>query len=180
MRFKFPRREFLIGKLNLRAELHGDEHVPAVDIPVECDGTKRDLDMLVRAQEGKFSDMIYGENGVLLVPDISPLRLSRKPENLQVIIHDQLTARGKSLTFESCKAKDIEVILGPKHKLKITFKLQLNIDPDRDSARLVRIMGEKREMEIVATQDDLFDTDEKDEDDDAPEQGELVGEQEEE
>lgn len=166
-KFKITARAADIGKLNIRPEHHGDKIEPAMDIPVKVRGTKRDLDMLIPVQDGKFSEMAYTLDGACLVPHISPLHVNRKPDNLKVTIWDSPTKKTQKLEFSEAKVKNIVVELGAKHKLEIMFTLQVNIDTERDAARLVRCMGESREIEITATQDDLFDYDDQDEGQDA-------------
>lgn len=188
--FKFSRRVVQFGKLNGRSEFHGDENVPATDFRITFRGTKRDLDVLCPQQDGSNGwKAFYTDDGHLKMPYLVPLAIQRKPEHLLIQVYDQNTARKTPpLVFADAKAKGIVVIMRPKFELEITMLLQVLVDPDAQAGRLYQCMGNERELELAAQQDemDLFLTpDEKkakqedafgddegsEEDDDLPDEG---------
>lgn len=173
-KFQIALREAHVGKINARLEKHGDENMPATDIPVTFRGTKRDLDMLVPLQEGKFSDLIYSKDGHCLIPHLSPLTVHRKPEGLDIQIFDQATKKSTPLRFTEAKAKSITIELGKKHELIICMTLQVQVDPEAQAARLYRLMDSKRDLKIESSQQDWIDTEEGDgEEEEGAQQKEL-------
>lgn len=171
--FKFSKRSGEIGKLNTRIELHGTEKKPAVDIPLKFQATKRDLDMLCPIQnDEKYSDMIY-HDGQLLTPYLSPLTIHRKPSDVEFKIYDEPTKPKSVLAFGGAHVKDIEVVLLAKQKFEITLKVQFEIEPDKHAARLMSVMGQTREFEMISRQDDLYESDEPEGDAQEGAQGEL-------
>lgn len=154
--FKLTKRLVTFGKLNGRPEFHGEENVPATDVKITFRATKRDLDMLMPQQDGtKASAVFYTEDGHLRMPYLVPLPINRHPEHLLVTIYDQNTARSKPLTFADAKAKSIVVTMKPKFEMVVTMLLQLVIDPDTHGSRLYQVMGNERELELVAQQDEM-------------------------
>lgn len=160
MKFKIARRNGKFGKGNFRNENHGKEKVPAADLPIVFDGSKRDLDMLAPLiGEDKISDIYYDEKGNLLVPYLSPMKIHRKPDNVTFRCWDQPTSKKNFLEFEGCTIKNIEVTLKPKRNFIIGLMVQLHDDPEKHSARLRRVMDQEREFELEAQQEDFFDVD---------------------
>lgn len=172
MKFKITQREGDFRNLNTRNENHGSEKVPAADISILCRGGKRDFDMLFPLQEGKLSDVIWDEKGNLQAPYMSPLKNHRTPENVTFTVWDQLTSRAKPLEFEGCKVKIGDVILHEKRNFYAKLMVQLHDDPERDTARLRRLIDTKKEFTLEAQQEDFFDED-PDEEKDKSGQGTL-------
>lgn len=177
MRFKVKEREGTFGKLNTRAELAGkdpEDSKTAVDLPVKWRGAKRDFDMLVVSQDGqKASEFFWTEQKIINFPHLRTFKLDRTPENLEVTIYDQNTARAKPLVFKGVSSKDISVTLEDKHIILVNMMLQLHPDEDTELPRLARLMGRKRKFEIIATQDEMFPSDD-DEEEEEEEQGSLL------
>lgn len=161
-KFQISLREVHVGKINARLENHGEEKMPATDIPIKFRGTKRDLDMLVPLQDGKFSDLIYSEDGHCLIPHLSPLEVHRKPEGLDITIFDQATKRSAPMRFVEAKAKSIKIELGKKFELEISMTLQVQVDPEAQASRLYRLMDAKRELKIESSQEDWIDVEDED------------------
>lgn len=150
-KLKIPRREGRFGKVNLRPENHGDKHVPACDVPVTFAGGKREIDNLIPCEGGKASDILYDKKGNLKMAVLNPHQVHRKPDSLVILIHDAKSP----LKFIDASAKDFEIELRPKWACEISTKLQVH--PGKGQIeRLSALMMEKCDLEIEATQEDLF------------------------
>jgi len=161
MKFKVSRRTARFGKINARTENHGKEDiVPATDIPVKFRGTKRDIDMLCPLMEGKFSELLYSEEGYMIASYLSPLNVHRKPDTLKISIYDQATNSRKPMLFKDAKVKDIQITFDQKHNIEVKLKIQVLVDPDSQGARLYKLMNSQCEFEIEATEMDLFEDEE--------------------
>lgn len=177
MRFRLRERNGQFGKLNTRPELAGsdpEDSTTAVDLPVRWKGAKREFDMLVPAMDGaKASAFYWNEHKALNYPHIARLTLDRKPENLEVTIYDQATARAKPLIFKGVTGKNIVVLSEDKYAIEVNMMLQLHPDEDTELPRLARLMNRTRKFEIIATQDELLPGEDDDEEEEDGGQGEI-------
>jgi len=163
-----------VGKLNTRNELHGKDKVPAVDIPISFRGTKRDIDRFIPVQDGKFSDIAY-EGGAFLFPYLSPLKVHRKPEGLDIRMYG-IDLKKPYLSFSGGKLKNIEITFNNRHEIQVTGTLQVEIDAERDAARLIKMMDTDCDIEFEATQEEMFGAaeDEEEEEEEPGDQPQLL------
>lgn len=156
--FKIQKTTASFGKINVRPEHHGDDIQPAIDVPFTIAGGKRLMDMIFRVKEGpKFSETMYAASGLYRFPDMQTIPIDRKPEALKVTIWDTEKKGVKPLEFADSKVKNLVVTFYDKFKCEVEGTVQLQVDAERDSARLVRLMLHKGDIEIIATQIDAFD-----------------------
>lgn len=178
MRFKLPRREAEFTNVNLRNEKHGKDIVPACDIKFTCKGTRRDLDMLFPLNPGeKYSQTVYDKDKNLLIPFASPMNNQRKPENVSFIVWDKHTRSDSKLEFDGCTVKlgNNCVVLEDKGNIFITGTIQVHDDPEKHSARIRALMGNKFDFELISAQDDFWNSDPEDDEDAEKAQGDMIG-----
>lgn len=182
MKFKVSKREGKFIHGNFRNEKKGKtELVPATDLKVTYNGTKRDLDILLPNEVAKMSEVIYDEGGHLLMPFLNPLPVHRNPEGVKCQIWDQATRSNAPIVFTDCVIKSpITVVFKDKRNLIITLSIQLHDDPDTDTARLRRIVGKELMFSLEAQQEEIFNQEPDEDDDDGQEELDVDEEQEEE
>lgn len=161
--FKLNKRKANITNLNTRTETHGDINVPAFDVSVTVPVKEKEIEDLIRAPEG-FLDALYeGDN--LVLPDLFPASIYRKPDNLRVTITDD----EGDMVFKKAKAKSLVLALEEKRRGTLSLKFQFAINPEDDAdadehiARLAYLQKAEGSIKVVSEQPDFFEGEEEEE-----------------
>lgn len=174
MKYDFSRRPCEFGIFNNRRETHGDEKVKAIDLPMRFQVKPRELDMLSPTQGIKLSEFMYGKN--LRKPQLqthllSPLYIYRHPEHISLTIYDDGIDKRKFLKFDDVSIKGPYLEFDADGVCFLVCKAQIH--PDEKLDRIGRnVECQTREFECTATQPELFDQ-EEDDDEASPEQTEM-------
>lgn len=182
--FNLKRRPAEFGVWNNRRENEGDRKaaVKAIDLPIKVQIKPKELDMLCPTNGVPLSQFLFGDD--LRKPELqthllSPLWVYRNPEHIEIAIYDDGVDKRKVLRFKDCKIKDPHIEYD-QTAIFLVFKAQIH--PDGQLQRINdNVEAQTRDFECKATQPELFD-DPEDEEDDAPsgEQQELMDSPEEE
>lgn len=148
-----PRRQAVIGVINSRAENHGKEHTPAVDIPIkfECDAKKYLPVFLRGASETSVDAFWMATDGSVRFPNLAPLEMKGKIENVDLIIsQEELSER---ITTTLHEGKIMGVTLTPKndHKMLVSLKYQCRPGDD-DWKNIMHLMKEECWIQMIERQ----------------------------
>lgn len=166
MPFSFTRRTARINPFNNRVENHGDEHVPAMDLPISFEITDDEIDKIVlpppesESETTSFPsilDFMYDANDKLVQPYLAKkLLVHRTPDNLDfTLFYDQSDDR-KKLQLKNVKAKDVSLSFrSGTVKAKIAMSLQMTLKPEQYQDILM-CQKEDRDIIVTQTQEDLF------------------------
>lgn len=182
MKFDLSMRAAEFGGFNNRWERNGPEQkTKAIDLPFRVQVKPRELDMLVPAQGTKLSTFLFGSNlrkPQLQCPLLSPLPVRRKPEHIALTIYDDGIDKRKKLTFTDCKVKD-PTLEFEDTTIFLVGKFQIHPGPHLQRIN-DNIENKTLQMECEATQPELFDNeDEDDEGSEGGDEGQADGEEEE-
>ena len=88
--FDFSRRKAQFGQPNIRYERHGDELLPAFDLPISFTVSKADMINLfpLENEKGSVLDGLWDKEGHFKTAYISSIPIDRKPEGLNVCLID--------------------------------------------------------------------------------------------
>jgi hypothetical protein len=168
---KIERRKALIGAINTRPENHGDQHVPAADLPVKfrCKASKF-LPVFLRGATETSTDAFWMPDGSVRFPALGPLKIKGKFENVEMVISEEELADRVVTTLQEGKIADI--ILKPENdgQMEVSFKFQCRPGDD-DWKRLVHLMKEECWIQLIERQQ-VLDLESKGESDDESEEEE--------
>jgi hypothetical protein len=127
-----------ISNVNIRSELHGTEHVPAVDIDVKLTASNDILSMF----HGSLKSMFYGEaNGAsgeqpelegvppvssltrLLCPYLEPISIKREHAGYELTI-DHGTGGDRNIVMGQCEVNKFKVDLKEGGSVELKFRVQ--------------------------------------------------------
>lgn len=146
--FNLTKRDAEIGVFNNRVEMHGDEEVPAIDLPVTVGLNLDEMRALVPSSEdATIVDVIFNENGEVVIPVVNPMTIHRKPEDLQVTLYDSPTTPKNTLVFNEVKVKSMKLEFRSGFVGQLSMKLQLVCKP-KDLPRIVACQKHTRSIEV--------------------------------
>lgn len=181
MKFDFKKRQCEFGVFNNRRENEGQEKLKrkAIDLPFRFQIKPKELDMVAPTNGVPLSQFLFGED--LRKPELqthllSPMKVQRKPEHIDLQIFDDVDKR-KVMRFKDTKIKDPTVEIEQDGTIYLTGKFQIHPDGllDRISDT---VEAQTVQFECKATQPELFDAPgdgEEGEDGDGGAQGDLMG-----
>ncbi|HSV90940.1 MAG TPA: hypothetical protein VLH80_07555 [Nitrospiraceae bacterium] len=177
MQFSFKKRAANFGVYNNRLENNGpDKKVKAIDLPFEFQMKPKEIDMVVPTNGVPLSQFLFGDN--LRKPELqthllSPLKVQRKPEHIELVIYDDGIDKRKCMRFKDTTVKDPTIVIDQDGTPYLTGKFQIH--PNGQLQRISdNIEGQTREFECRATQPELFDEKEEEEDEPAGEQQDFM------
>lgn len=179
MKFDFRKRQCNFGVFNNRMENNGpDVKVKAIDLPFQIKLKPKELDMVVPTNGVPLSQFLFGDD--LRKPELqthllSPLKVQRKPEHVELVIYDGGGVdKRKVMRFKDTKVKDPTITIEQDGTPYLSGKFQIH--PDGMLQRISdNVEGQTLEFECKATQPELFDKpDEEGEEGEEGEQGEMA------
>jgi hypothetical protein len=178
-RFKFPRATTSFGVFNPREEKNKGKacDIPftfsaqadllgmlAPDLGIDIRDEKEDEDITLA-----FLGELYDDAAVVRRPSLSPLHINRKPEGVTVRIYDK--GKKEPLTLSNCRVKNIIVELKAGMNIEVSGMIQYPQYHDAELLRINNLMNSQADMEMEASQSDLFDQPEATEEAAAPPPG---------
>lgn len=153
MSLQLTRRTVQIGKLNLRPELHGDESVPAIDIPLSClmiNGSTFDRVLMEEGAHAMFFIAVQVAEGetqfkAVFAGLLEPLKLAHKIEG----VNAHLYMGSHVVSFSKAKLKDVTLDMMPEGgltRMSATLQAQLELDGTVDA--LQEVVGKQIEIAI--------------------------------
>jgi hypothetical protein len=182
MAFNFSRRTAQIGVWKNLYTKKGEDYVSGLDLPIIFTLKEKDLEVIVptpQASEGEaqfFSllEFFFDAEGKFLYPYLSPLKIHRTPDDLDVTIWDADSDDRRKLVLNNVRAKKVEYSAqsgaGVYGSLAMVLEIR-GLSPG-DHVRFIEMQKRSRDLSIKATQDDLFERKE-----DAPNPPEEGGEE---
>lgn len=166
--FTFGRRKASIGVLKTRRELHGDEAILAIDVPISFTVNQDDLANLVPDEVGLGSVLssLWDDDGNFRSVYISSIPIDRKPEGLNICIIDQPTNASRprktplateAIYFENVNIKSPTLSnFDSDGHAQLSFMIQISGPKDDAVTRLGKIIDESRFITIDQPQIDMF------------------------
>lgn len=138
---RLDKHEASITNVNVRREKHGKEGKLGLDISLSLQTTNTTLDMLQnglkealykRADAGQQMDIIEGADGLVALkfPHLEPIKLDLEYSGFEVILHGNLDATEGETPLIDVKLKDFTIKPIEGGSAQITFKAQLQADPE--------------------------------------------------
>lgn len=163
----FPKRRMIVGKLNVRVEMHGDEEVPACDISLS--GIPFDMEELDKLCGKYTSRSLYTEEGRGNSKVVKPALTIFKPLEIDAIYYKSravigFTFNDKKIDLKKIKIKDVAV--EPQDGGTTILSLKLQACPtDGEMAMLYAVQHKEQYVTLyfgtTVDEDEKPETDEK-------------------
>lgn len=156
MTMKLTERGGTVGVFNIRAEHHGDEEKPAIDIPVSAVALSEDeLGALLGDAGAAVALYRDGPDGfqVPRFAGLEPLALSAKIEGVHVTMW--LGTAKKPLFERACDLKGVKVTLNETGAPTMSCKVQLSEPGDEVVEALAGHLNSHVRVALVPVQDDM-------------------------
>lgn len=139
--FQFDKHEATVSHVSIRREKHGREGKLGLDISLAVQTGNGSLDMLQKglkealyrkATKGEQLDLVEGSDGLVALkfPQLEPLKLDIDFTGYEVELHGNLDTNIDPTVLVDVKLKDFTVKPIEGGSAQITFKAQLQAEPD--------------------------------------------------
>lgn len=166
MSFTFARRTMQIGVWKNLYKKKGDEYVSGLDLPVIFTLREKDFEIVVptpESKEGEASfpsllELMFDAENRCLHPELSPMSIHRKPEELDVTFWPDADDERRKFTVNGVKAKGIKLSFmsgnGKFGSLEMDLEIR-DLTPELH-IQFIKMQKQARDISIKGTINDLF------------------------